>query len=564
MNSGVTEQSSKWLGEHLTRENLLFAFLLVICAVPIWRLSEFPTQDGPAHVYNAYLLSGWWKAAFPIDRTFFALNPAPVPNWFSTAILASLMQVFSPRISQKVLLTSYVVLLPFAFRYASRSFGHIARYTYFLGFALLWNYFFLMGFFNFCLSLVWYLLLLGYWARKRSCLGPMQITVLFLLSFLLYFSNGLSYYLAVGTVGLLSIAVLVGGPRSLSLHSWGKALAYPQIGLAVAVPLSVWYFAFPSKNTLVTRPAHMTLGVVSWSITRVSILVSSYNAIDLKFSALFGLVSLIAVVAACYARRGQGPKLRFSDALLLAAGGQFILYVIAPQHAGGGGFINYRLFLFAVATLTLWITIQPYNKTTTAVISAAAVVIGLGLGARTFERSRWFTSALEEYKAASSHIEQHKSFLSLHFDDQAGYGTFRDPGLKDDPFMHAGDLLATERNLVDLDDYEAISRNFPIVYRADFDPMKVIKKEGPSALPPLADISGYQHTTGRTVDYVLLWDAQRWNPADLIAQSALQQVHADYVLIYCAENIPLQLYQLRQEVSLAVKTPNCLTTATEK
>src|SRR5271157_4312289 len=115
----MTEQLSRWLREPWGLESALFWFFLIACAAPIWCLSQIPTQDGPAHLYNAYLLSGWWKTSFPVDRTYFAFNPAPVPNWFSTVILAIFMQVFSPRIAEKILLTSYVILLPVAFRYAS-------------------------------------------------------------------------------------------------------------------------------------------------------------------------------------------------------------------------------------------------------------------------------------------------------------------------------------------------------------------------------------------------------------------------------------------------------------
>jgi len=552
----MTEQLSRWLREPWGLESALFWFFLIACAAPIWCLSQIPTQDGPAHLYNAYLLSGWWKTSFPVDRTYFAFNPAPVPNWFSTVILAIFMQVFSPRIAEKILLTSYVILLPVAFRYASRSFDYLSRYTYFLSFALVWNHLFQMGFFNFCLSLVWYLFFIGYWARKRNSLGTWQIANLFLLSVLLYFSNGLSYYLAAATVGLLSIGVLLSGPRSIPRDVWWKAVVKPQLGLALALPLSILYFAMHGKN-YAALPSHMTLGAVAWSVSRVSILVSSYNAIDLKLSALFGMVLLVAGVIACYSRRGQYPKLLFSDVLLIGAGGQFILYVVAPRAAVGGGLINYRVLLFALSTLALWIAIQPYSGVTTAFISAGATIIGLALVARSLDRNLWLSAVLDEYRAAATHIEEHKSLLPLDFEERSGYGNTRDPGLRYDPLRHAGDLLATERYLADLDDYEANSRNFPIVYREDLDPMRVIEREGPSARPPLADIAQYQRMTGRTVDYVLLWDVQRWNRAGPSAQTVLRQLSNDYVLIYCAQSIPLLLYRLRSEDSSASAVQNC-------
>jgi len=477
-----------------------------------------------------------------------------VPNWFSTAILAAFMQVFSPRLAQRLLLTSYVVLLPFAFRYASRSFGNYARYTYFLGFALVWNHLFSLGFFNYCLSLVWYLFFLGYWARRRARLGRAEVSALLGLSVLLYFSNGLSYYLAASALGLLILAVLVIEPRSTEAR-W-KAIIKPQLGLLLALPLSISFFVLHGANSR-TVPSHMTLSAIFWCVSRVSILVSSFNSIDLKLSALFGLVLLVAVVAAFFARPER--RLLYSDALLAAAAGQFLLYIALPEHALGGA-INYRVFLFALVTLVLWITIQPFNKTVVTAMATASAVICVGLVARSFHRDQWLSAALDEYFQAGSQIEPHRSLLRLQF-EPVGYGNVRDPGLRFDPFLNASALVALDRDLVDLDNYETASRNFPIVYHEGFDPMTVIRKEGPSAYRPLADIAQYELMTGHTVDYVLLWDVQRWNRESPFGKIALQQLYRDYVLIYCARSIPLQLYRLRQQVSSGQVAPNCPVTA---
>jgi hypothetical protein len=545
----MTQPPAKVVTVRYSLESILFWAILLVCVSPVWFLSQMPTQDGPAHLYNGYLLSGWWKGSFPIDRTFFALNPAPVPNWLSTAILALLMQAVSPLLAERLLLTSYIVLFPVAFRYASRSFDRIPRYTYFLGFALVWNHLFSMGFLNYCLSLVWYLFFIGYWARSRAQFGATQVIVSLGFSLLLYFSNGLSYYLAVSALGLASIAWLITESRR---DGWWKEVLKPQAGLLLAMPLSVGFFALHGRSQAAVLP-HISLGAITWSMTRVPILASSFNAIDLKLSAVFGILLFVAIVIAIWIRRGR--RWSFSDALLIAAVIQFVLYIVLPERAFGGA-VNYRVFLFALVTLTLWVSIQPYEAVSGAVISAAATIICLGLIARDFQRNLWLSAALDEYREAGAQIEEHKSFLRLQF-EPTGYGTTRDPGLRYDPFLNYSAFVALDRNLVDLDNYETASRNFPIVYREGFDPMTVIRREGPSPYRPLADISGYEAMTGRTVDYVLLWDVQRWNPESPFGKMALQQLYRDYVLIYCARNIPLQLYRLRGLANSAAVATNC-------
>ncbi len=552
---------SKGLQKYQNLESVLFWLMMAIGVAPIWWLSQIPTQDGPAHLYNAHLLSGWWKTSFPIDRVFFALNHTPVPNWLSTALLAILMQLFSPQLAERLLLTSYVVLLPLSFRYASQSFDYVSRYTYFLGFALVWNYFFQLGFFNFCLSLVWYLFFLGYWARNRHSLGLWNVVHLFLLSVLLYFSNGLSYYLAGATVGVLSLVALATAPRGQSHKRQWYAVLLPQVGLLLSLPLSILFFAQHGKH-YATRPSPVSFRSLIWSVTRLPILLTSLNSIDLKLSALFGILLALGAGLAVYSRRDRPQKLMWSDALLLAGACLFVFYIVAPEHTGGGGFINDRIFLFALATVALWVSMQQYDRTTAALLTAAAMISILGLQVRTFERNARLSAMLDQYSTAANHIEEHKLLWALNLDPAGtGYVQAREPGLREDPFEHAGAILALQRNLVDLNNYEAASKNFPIVYNDAFDPFHIIeilpRDGGAPTFPRRVNLAKYDQLTGRAVDYVLLWHLPDPTHANLAVQDLQRQLSSDYVLIYCAENIPLRLYHLRREESSTSGAASC-------
>src|SRR5229473_2673396 len=175
-----TRASSLLSSMHRSRgiwEKLILAVLLVVYSIPIWWFHHFPSQDGPGHLYNAYLLSGWWKSSFPVNRGFFALNRAPVPNWLTTGLLALLMQVMTPATAEKVVL-------------------------------------------NFCVSLAWYLVFIGYWARNRHCLGFRQILILLCLTLLFYFSNGLSYFIGILTVAVLSVASFFSEYHRGNLTGW--------------------------------------------------------------------------------------------------------------------------------------------------------------------------------------------------------------------------------------------------------------------------------------------------------------------------------------------------------
>ena len=54
------------------------ALLLIASLVPVWTGAHWPSQDGPAHAYNAAVLLQLKRPAF---HRFFRLNAVPVPNW---------------------------------------------------------------------------------------------------------------------------------------------------------------------------------------------------------------------------------------------------------------------------------------------------------------------------------------------------------------------------------------------------------------------------------------------------------------------------------------------------
>ena len=534
-----------------TWENLIFAFLIVGHAIPIWCFPHFPSQDGPGHLYNAYLLSGWWKSSFPVDRSFFAFNRAPVPNWLTTALLALLMQITAPAIAEKLLFTSYVIFLPVAMRYAARLFRSSSRYVYFFSFIFIYNEFFHLGMLNFCLSLAWYLVFIGYWARNRHCLGFRQILVLIFLTLLFYFSNGLSYYMALITVAMLSMVSLFSEFRRGNRKAWLGALVRSQIGLLLVVPLSLAYLALHGRYYNLSRSSRVTWEDVSWSVSRLSVLTVANDKIDLSISRAFAVLLAIAFVLTCYYRQ-KHRDLVWTDSLLVAATAQFILYLLAPAAAAGVGLFNARMILFPLLTFVLWIAIQPYKKIWTVLLTAAAVFASLSLVVRDFERYVWQTPMLGEFYATANHIERNSTILPLYFGESGYDRNGRDRSLKYDPFLHATGLIAIERGLVDLNDYEAATRNFPLVYKDALDPGDIIVN-GPQ-YPPRASIANYYRRTGRFVDYVLLWNVQEENSTNPAAPRVFEELAANYVLVYSAPHIPLQLYRLRQEVRASINT----------
>ena len=100
----------------MKKEILFFYFCIALNALPILLFRFFPSMDGPAHLYNANVLSQLCRDQSEVLHHYYTINPALVPNWTSHVLLAG-FKVFLPAfLAEKVLLLLYVVGLPLTFR----------------------------------------------------------------------------------------------------------------------------------------------------------------------------------------------------------------------------------------------------------------------------------------------------------------------------------------------------------------------------------------------------------------------------------------------------------------
>ncbi len=101
--------------------------------VPIWLFRHFPTQDGPSHLYNAFVLAHYFDAGSTLIRTYFELNLRPFPNWTTYPVMALLLRFLPPLVVQQIILTICVISIPVAVLYMQKSFKPAADATALLG-----------------------------------------------------------------------------------------------------------------------------------------------------------------------------------------------------------------------------------------------------------------------------------------------------------------------------------------------------------------------------------------------------------------------------------------------
>ena len=78
--------------------------LLLPVMIAIWGMPWFVTQDGPVHLYNAYIISESLKGGSRV-RDFYAVNWTPLPNIAGHWLLTVLLQIVPARTADRLMMT---------------------------------------------------------------------------------------------------------------------------------------------------------------------------------------------------------------------------------------------------------------------------------------------------------------------------------------------------------------------------------------------------------------------------------------------------------------------------
>jgi hypothetical protein len=500
MNHRSMETAARW--RHPSAWCWLVVALTVLHILPIWAFKYFPSQDGPSHVENAYMLAHYFDRGATYSQ-YYDLNLRPFPNWFSHATMALFMKMVPPLTAEKMLLTGYVILFVLSMRYFLRSMADRSDWLLPVAFPFIYNYLLHSGYYNFSISLPLVFLTLGYWWRRRDRESDWRGWVgINLLLVLLYACNILSQGLALASVlGLAAIHYRGRVGRTLRLAA----------ALAPSCVLPAYYVAAQQGEA----GGRIGVGQLVTYLATIGPL-TSFDSRERYVGAALAIVFavLIGYKLADRTRVGRGGSRRGfvpSDGFLLLAAALLLLYFLVPTRAFGGGTITYRLGLYPFLMVLAWLAADvPRALRRAAAIAAVGVaLVHLGFTVHSYQV---LNRGLAEYTSGISLVEQNSTILPISFDhrgESAKVGVYR----------HAGSYYCVARGVIDLANYEGDKSYFPLRYKASLNPWSII-----------GSLEGIRGTIRpgrypRAVDYILLWSA----PAGF---AALAWIEADYELIH--------------------------------
>ena len=512
-------------------ENVAFWFLLGLHLLPLWSHRYFLTADGPAHLYNAWLLKHLALHSGGLAHQLLAFNFNPEPNYLSHLLLGGLLFITPPWLADKLVLTLYMAGLPLALRYLLRAIEPGSGWLVVLGFPFVYSVVLVWGFYNFCLSLVVLLWVVGYWLRHASQLGrPGRLGTLMGLLALLFAAHPLSYLVSGLLLGLLTLAAL--GPQR---QWWAAPRQLVRLLLAYlpTLPLLGWYFW--QKGTATSQPVQdYATNLWSWvRLEPIHYFSSAEGSYRWLVAALLG-----AALGAAGVRLWRGaagwPVLPWVVATLLLLSA----YVALPDTISGGSIIRPRWWLFSYLALLSGLAAVPWPRTwRLAGLAAGTLVAGLLLGFR-WQKFQVFQVGLAEYRSVLPYLRPGTTLLPLSYADVTQLPDGNDLGTYIPLFAHAANNLAVEAHLLCYENYEADAGYFPLVWQPGKAPLTDFTQR-PAQMTPVLSSPAYVPT------YVLLWGrsaAAPTSPANAARAARYLTLHA-YLLRYRSPGGLLELYE---------------------
>ncbi len=551
----VPGRLENWLAR---RESLIFIALLVAHLIPIWWFQYFPSLDGPVHLSIADMFIKYDSPETPAFREFFEINTNPDPNLFIFAVLYVLMQIFPPLLAEKILLSGYVVLLPLALRYALRAAAPEASVLSFLAFPMIYHAPLHLGFYNFSFGMAFFLFSFGFWVRHSEKAGPGVFLGHLFLSLLAYFTH-----LFALAISCAAIAFTTFGTMALDLlrqrrdRAFDPGFLWRALKTRAIIPAAAYLPALVlSAAYLLERKRELTqsgLESIGWPVgTRIEDLMVaaslvSHDASERLVAAAFVFI-LLAVAGLVVVRKIPGASR--INGLFFCFLGFLCLYFLTPYQFHVR-WMPTRIMPFVFFALILWfgsqlLTAAPRRAALVRplVVVAIAAVSLAGLSVRSAKYAE-INGYIREYLSGVEHIERNATVVSLRL-NRLGEDELISERI--DLFLQAAGYIALQRSVINLNNSQAASGIFPIVFRESLDPYRHLATDwGYIGVPPRVDLFRYAARTGKDIDYVVLWGGGEHLRESAAGRRLMAQLEEAYEHIFTSPRRGLmRLYRLKK------------------
>jgi hypothetical protein len=486
---------------------LSFALVAIQMAVP-WTAHHFVTQDGPSHVYAATIARE--LLLHPRTSNYAALYEihATVPNWTSTVVLAIAASVAGPEHAQQLLVSVSILLGFFGFCYLARALAPEYSPWFPVFNFLLQTWFLWMGFYNFYLGMALLPYPIGFYIARAGRLTWRRALAVAIGLLILFVTHIVAAAIAILAISVIAFWINVIAPIALAARPrerWlpsAPCLRELAMLLAAIVPVIILASLFVRGASTTAEP-YQPQALTALKNFPMEVFVAGTSRFGRQIF-LWPIV-LCYIVAGLFCMTKQewfSPRGGMSVAALL----MFAIYLLVPNFGFGGSAVKDRFSLafFVLGLVAASSVVRLRTAKLPLALYAAALVFAGSLSAARTARS--MSAAADEYLSVANQLPSGSTLIRLRYPTPDAAARYGYQGARRNPLYHLDALAATVCRCIDLSDYEAISKVFPVVYRQKIAidqqyGLWSLERPGPDAL---RTVTGLRQSLPVPIDFVLL------------------------------------------------------------
>ncbi len=428
-------------------EPLVFYGLALLHIIYVWSTPVFVTQDGSCHLHNSKILivgSGQFYSQY------LELNLQLFPNWFSSVILTLFLNLFSPIISEKMLITLIIICIPLALRYALKSINQQAVFMYSIGYVLS-SVFLAFGFYNSQWSIAFFCLFIGFFFKKQNEYSFGRTIVCSGRLLLIYFTHPVAFIEACFLVGLDYLRAAFGYFKNfrtylqqlfeITLHR--GVIILPSFGLFL-----VFYFSSGGHSDSIFENKLFFFEYLR------NLVISPYLlSFDIKELILQGLFSVLVFGAflCIWMKKIKCTTVRIGENLLALLLVNLCIYFFISGAMVVGSYLTVRIASLIYLTLILLAAPFPFPfKFGYLLISSTICFLFLIVR---YPYQNKMSEIAENYIELGKCVKSNSTVLPLGFSNRGEIGLEILSRLG--VFQHIGGYLGMDKRIISFDNYQA-------------------------------------------------------------------------------------------------------------
>lgn len=515
-------------------ELLIFVGLLLSNCSLLFITKYFPTHDGGAHAYNTNIIYNLIFEKNSIYHQFYKLSHEVLPNWISYFFLLSLKPFISFELAEKLLLLLFFALTPIVFRILVKFFNpNNIELTYlifpFLHFSLLY-----MGFFNFFCGILLFLVTTTYYLHIPDKFRVKHQFFLFICMLATFFAHIfclVAILLFIFTHTIYYFILNYKKTGSIGVYKWFKRLIL--LVFLPSVVIFYWVYQYFSKRPSEGKETFLNSDDIIKMITELRPLIAFGDGeqkytIILFFAISLLFISAISLKVYCIIKNKSFSNSLHNNDIFLALGVLFaLLAFVLPNEDGYGGYITLRLIYFMFLFIIVWIATNSIRR----IIWIPCMLIFLGshffLLKEKSNGVKFLNAQIKKLEIPMKLIENNKILIPTYWaQDYLWQG------------YHFNNYIAANKNIMILENYEADTKYFPVLWKENFIPyVEIDGSNNDSSCHGWK--SGPKHRRHQKADYVLFFGEQSKNDC---YSKLIETVSKKYSLIYIKDDI--RLYKL--------------------